>query len=136
VPGDGFAVVPGHGFAVVPGHGLAAVLGRGLAGALVLAGTAWVAVGRTRSAVRERVDDGRFRWVRPARWLEAVLAVSGLSAARGPDEEVVVERLQRRYVADDLDERAFERELERLLGAGDRVRTGGEFRAASTPPRR
>jgi hypothetical protein len=39
-------------------------------------------------------------------------------------------------VADDLDERAFERELERLLGAGDRVRTGGEFRAASTPPRR
>jgi len=113
---------------------LAVVLGFGLVGTVLFAGIAWLAVGRTRTAVRERVGDARFRWFRRARSLEAVLPVSGLSAALEPDEEVVVERLRRRYVAGDLDERAFERELERLLGDAEPFRTGGEFRDGDERP--
>lgn len=98
----------------------ALVVAVGLVGTLLLAALTWLAVGRTRRTVRPRVEDAQVAWFRRARRLESLVPPArslDLSGRIRPDQETVVAALKRRYVSGDIDEREFEREMERLLGA-------------------
>lgn len=118
------AVVVGLLAGAVGGSGLAGLLlalvvGVGLLGTGLVAALVWIAVSRARRSIGTELDDRRVEWFRRARDVEETVPAAerlGLAERLEPDEETVVEALQRRYVAGDLDEVEFERELERLIG--------------------
>lgn len=115
------AIVPGAA-AGVAGTAFALVVGTGLAGTLLVAALTWMAVSRARRTVRPHVEDTRVHWYGHARRLESAFSparVLGLSRRLEPDEDTIIATLRRRYVAGELDEDGFERELERLLGGSE-----------------
>jgi DNA segregation ATPase FtsK/SpoIIIE-like protein len=103
------------------------VLVSGVAAAGSVAWLAWLALAQLRAAV-----SGRYRkllfWAyhralafEDASVLGALLKPSRLFASRSDRDGPLVEELKSRYVAGDLDEVAFERELRQLLGDGAAV---------------
>jgi len=104
---------------------LVVVLAAGIGAAGAAAAVAWHLLAQLREAVQATRRRTLYRAYRRAREFEdgsvlgRVLRPSQLFAARSDREGPLVEELQRRYVAGELDEAEFERELGRLLGDGD-----------------
>lgn len=104
---------------------LLTVLATGVVAAGATAGLAWLALEELRTAIVSGWR--RFLWVgyRRARAVEEhshlgrALRPSRLFEARGDREGHLVEELKTRYVAGEVDEADFERELRRLLGGDD-----------------
>lgn len=114
---------------------LLTVLASGVAVAAAAAWLAYVVVGQLRTAVastHRRVlywAYERTRAFEDENVVGTVLRPSRAFASRSEREGPLVTELQRRYVAGDIDEPAFEAELERLLGedATGSMRTHGEI---------
>lgn len=110
----------------------AMALGLATTSALLAMGLAWRALAGLRAAVEAGRRRVLWRLYREARALETKTSLGRLlRPARffqreGPAEGPLVEELKARYVAGELDEREFERELSRLLGGG--VSTARELR--------
>jgi hypothetical protein len=101
---------------------LVTVLASGVAVAGAVAWLAWLALAQLRAAVSSRYRKLLF-WAyhralafEDASVLGALLKPSRLFASRSDRDGPLVEELKSRYVAGDLDEVAFERELRQLLG--------------------
>jgi hypothetical protein len=100
------------------------VLASGVAVAAAAAWVAWIALGQLRAVVagaHRRVLYWAYRRSRAFEAesaLGALLRPSRVFASRSDRDGALVAALQQRYVAGELDERAFERELARLLGDG------------------
>lgn len=119
---------------------LVTVLASGLGAAGAAVWLAWLALARLRTAVASGYRNLLWAGYRRARTFEdrnplgALLRPASLFASRSDREGPLVTELKARYVAGELDELQFERELGRLLGggadAGRRVREEIEVTAA------
>lgn len=100
------------------------VLAAGVGAAGAAAAVAWHLLAQLRDAVKATRRRALYRAYRRAREFEdesvlgRLLRPAQLFTARSDREGPLVEELQRRYVAGELDEAEFERELGRLLGDG------------------
>lgn len=107
---------------------VALVLAAGAVAAASVGGLAWLALAGLRTGVaagwRKLLWAGytRARRLEEASPLGRLLRPADVFASRADRDGPLVDELQSRYVAGELDELAFERELERLLG-GDRAVT-------------